>query len=170
MLRPPNSLKSRLAGWIFFLPTLLISGIDLVFTYNSTDKIASLVQEQLLKGSAKIISEQLVSIDGGYEISVPPAAFELFLRANIKIAFFYAVRSKKRDAHIGKRRTECLPRRTGDRAGKKYFLTSIRGEPVRVIAYAHELPNSFSNDYAITQVAQTLYSHDAFRKDLFFSR
>ena len=164
MLRPPNSLKSRLAWWIF-LPTLIISGIDLVFTYNSTDEIASLVQEQLLKGSAKIISEQLVSIDGGYEISIPPAAFELF-SSEYKDHIFYSVRSKNGALISGNEELSAYPDAL-EVEQEKYFLTSIRGEPVRVIAYAHELPNSFSNDYAITQVAQTLYSHDAFKKDLF---
>src|SRR5450830_629859 len=96
MILPPirnlRSLKSRLALWVF-LPTVLISAIDLVFTYRSNDQIATLMQEQLLKGSAKIISEQLATIDGGYEISVPPAAFELFAN-EYHDRVFYSVRSK----------------------------------------------------------------------------
>ena len=123
MLRPPSSLKSRLAWWIF-LPTLIISGIDLVFTYNSTDEIASLVQEQLLKGSAKIISEQLVSIDGGYEISIPPAAFELF-SSEYKDHIFYSVRSKNGALISGNEELSAYPDAL-EVEQEKYFLTSIR--------------------------------------------
>ncbi|MFZ6813397.1 sensor histidine kinase [Undibacterium sp. Rencai35W] len=164
MLLPLRSLKSRLALWVF-LPTLLISTIDLFVTYKSTDNIATLVQEQLLKGSAKIISEQLNTIDGGYEISIPPAAFELFA-SKYQDRVFYSVRSKKGHLISG---DEELSTYSSDLQieQEKYFLTHIRGELVRVIAYAHALPSTSSNDYAVTQIAQTLRSHDAFKKELF---
>lgn len=88
-----RSLKSRLAIWVF-LPTVLISATDLIITYRDTETTAALVQQQLLKGSAKIISEQLAMVDGGYELSVPPAALELFA-TKYKDLVFYSVRSKK---------------------------------------------------------------------------
>ncbi|MCU6435477.1 sensor histidine kinase [Undibacterium sp. Jales W-56] len=164
MLPQLKSLKSRLALWVF-LPTLLISAIDLVVTYKSTDSIATLVQEQLLKGSAKIISEQLVSSDGGYEISIPPAAFELFA-SKYQDRVFYSVRSK--DGRLIAGDEELASYRAGLQIEQeKYFLAKVRGEQVRVIVYAHALPSTSNNDFAITQVAQTLRSHDAFREDLF---
>ncbi|MFZ6756166.1 sensor histidine kinase [Undibacterium sp. Ji50W] len=164
MLPRINSLKGRLALWVF-LPTLLISAIDLIVTYHSTDLIATLVQEQLLKGSARIISEQLVIVDGAYEISIPPAAFELFA-SKYKDHVFYSVRSKNGVLISGDEELVSYHSSLQIEQGK-YFLTTIRGEPVRVIAYAHALPSTSNNDYAITQVAQTLRSHDAFKKDLF---
>lgn len=158
-----KSLKSRLALWVL-LPTLVISTIDLLLAYHSTGTVATLVQEQLLKGSAKIISEQLSSIDGGYEISVPPAAFELF--ANIyQDRIFYSVHSKSGLLIAGDGE---LPLYKGELQieQEKYFLTMLRGEQVRVIAYKHALPSTTSSDYAITQIAQTLHGYDAFRHDL----
>lgn len=164
MLPPLKSLKSRLVLWVF-LPTVLISTIDLFVTYTNTDTIATLVQEQLLKGGAKIISEQLAKIDGSYEISVPPAAFELFA-SKYRDRVFYSVRSKKGLLIAGDEElsTYTAPLQLEQ---EKYFLSSIRGEPVRVIVYAHALPSTASGDYAITQVAQTLRGHAAFKKDLF---
>ena len=164
MLPPLKSLKSRLVLWVF-LPTVLISTIDLFVTYNNTDTIATLVQEQLLKGGAKIISEQLAKIDGSYEISVPPAAFELFA-SKYRDRVFYSVRSKKGLLIAGDEElsTYTAPLQLEQ---EKYFLSTIRGEPVRVIVYAHALPSTASGDYAITQVAQTLRGHAAFKKDLF---
>jgi two-component system sensor histidine kinase TctE len=158
-----RSLKRRLALWVL-LPTMVISTIDLLLAYQSTGTVATLVQEQLLKGSAKIISEQLATIDGGYELSVPPAAFELFAN-RYQDRIFYSVLSKSGMLIAGDGE---LPLYTGELQieQEKYFLTTLRGEPVRVIAYKHALPSTTSSDYAITQIAQTLHGHDAFRHDL----
>lgn len=158
-----KSLKSRLALWVL-LPTLAISTIDLLLAYHSTGTVATLVQEQLLKGSAKIISEQLSSIDGGYEISVPPAAFELFANS-YHDRIFYSVHSKSGLLIAGDGE---LPLYKGELQieQEKYFMTTLRGEQVRVIAYKHALPSTTSSDYAITQIAQTLHGYDAFRHDL----
>jgi len=164
MFPPLKSLKSRLTLWVF-LPTILISAVDLIVTYSSTDNIATLVQQQLLKGSAKIISEQLSKVDGGYEISIPPSAFELFAN-EYKDRVYYSVRSKEGRLIAGDE--ELAVHQPDVRIEQeKYYITQIRGEPVRVITYAHTLPSTKSNDYAVTQVAQTLTSHDAFKKDLF---
>jgi two-component system sensor histidine kinase TctE len=158
-----RSLKSRLALWVL-LPTLAISTIDLLLAYHSTGTVATLVQEQLLKGSAKIISEQLASIDGGYEISVPPAAFELFANS-YQDRIFYSVHSKSGLLIAGDGE---LPLYQGELQieQEKYSLATLRGEPVRVIAYKHALPSTTSSDYAITQIAQTLHGYDALRRDL----
>ena len=149
--------------WIL-LPTVLISGIDLIFAYDSTGAIATLVQQQLLKGSAKIISEQLATIDGAYEISVPPAAFELFAN-NHQDHVFYSVHSKSGVLIAGDSELQMYPHPL-EVEQEEYFLATLRGEPVRVIAYKHALPSTTSSDYAVTQIAQTLHSHDAFRNDL----
>lgn len=164
MARPLNSLKWRLGVWVF-LPTMLVSGIDLLITYRSTDHIATLVQQQLLKGSARIIAEQLVSIDGGYEISIPPAALELFASGHRDLVY-YAVRSKDGKLIAG---DADLPRYAGplQLEQEQYFMASMRGEAVRTIAYASGLPTQSGGDFAVTEVAQTLRSHTAFRHDLF---
>ena len=159
-----KSLKSRLILWLF-LPTVIISTIDLVVTYKNTDTIATLMQQQLLKGSAKIISEQLVKTNGSYEISVPPAAFELFAN-EYKDRVYYAVRSKNGVLIDGDEDLAIYPGKLQIEQ-EKYFMSTMRGEPVRVIAYASALPSTTSGDYAITQVAQTLRSHSAFKRDLF---
>jgi two-component system sensor histidine kinase TctE len=160
---PVKSLKRRLALWVL-LPTVLISAVDLLLAYNSTGTVATLVQQQLLKGSAKIISEQLSTIDGGYELSVPPAAFELFANS-YHDRIFYSVHSKSGMLIAGDGELP-LYKDALQIEQEKYFLSTIRGEPVRVIAYKHALPSTTSSDYAITQVAQTLHGWEAFQHDL----
>jgi two-component system, OmpR family, sensor histidine kinase TctE len=167
MSAPPRSrvrsLKSRLVIWIL-LPTLAISAADLFFSYRHAGQIAALVQQQLLKGSAKIISEQLASVDGGYEINVPPAAFELFAN-NYHDRIFYSVYSKSGLLIAGDGELPVYPKPL-QLEQETFFLATLRGEPVRVIAYRHALPSTTSSDYAVTQIAQTLHGHDAFRADL----
>ena len=161
-----RSLKSRLVAWVF-MPIALIVAIDLIGTYHSTDQIATTIQQQLLHGSAKMISEQLVFSDGGYEISVPPAAFELF-ENKFKDRVYFSVRSKDGKLIAGDdglaAYAEALPIDEG-----RYFVAKLHGEVVRVIVFAHALPDSSTGDYAITQVAQTLFGHEDFREGLFFS-
>lgn len=158
-----GSLKRRLAVWVL-LPAVLIAAVDFMFARGDTDGVATLVQQQLLMGAAKIISEPLAKIDGGYEISIPPAAFELFANKT-QDRVFYSVRSKSGILLAG---DADMPLYAGvlEIEQEKYFLASMRGEPVRVIAYKHALPSTRSNDYAITEVAQTLHGHTAFRHDL----
>ena len=161
-----RSLKSRLIVWVF-MPIALIVAVDLVGTYHSTEQIATTIQQQLLHGSAKMISEQLVFSDGGYEISVPPAAFELF-ENKFKDRVYFSVRSKDGKLIAGDDELaayeDSLPIEE-----ERYFVARLHGEVVRVIVFAHALPDSSTGDYAITQVAQTLFGHENLREGLFFS-
>ena len=161
-----RSLKSRLIVWVF-MPIALIVAIDLIGTYHSTEQTATTIQQQLLHGSAKMISEQLVFSDDGYEISVPPAAFELF-ESKFKDRVYFSVRSK--DGKLIAGDDELAPYAEPLSIEEdRYFVARLHGDIVRVIAYSHALPDSSSGDYAITQVAQTLFSHENFREGLFFS-
>ncbi|MFZ6754740.1 sensor histidine kinase [Undibacterium sp. Dicai25W] len=159
-----KSLKTQLALWVF-LPTVLISFVDFLMGYHDADRIATLVQEQLLKGSARTISEQLEKVDDNYEIRIPPAAFELFSNEYIDHIYF-TVRTGNGKLVAGNE--ELLPY-TGTLQMEQgyYYLSTIRGEAVRVIAYEQMLANGVGNETSITQVAQTLNSHHAFRRSLF---
>ncbi|MEI7611836.1 MAG: sensor histidine kinase [Betaproteobacteria bacterium] len=141
--------------------------MDLAVTYHNSGQIATLVQQQLLHGSAKIISQQLVYTEGSYELSVPPAAFELF-KSRHKDRVYYSVHTKEGNLISG---GDELPPYTGslEIEDEHYFESLVLGEPVRVIAFAHALTNSSSGDFAITQVAQTLRGHEEFREDLLWS-
>lgn len=158
-----RSLKSRLALW-GVLPTIVLMSVDLMMAFQSSEQAATRVQQRLLYGSAKIISEQLVFTDGDYEISIPPSAFELF-KSKHKDRVLFSVRSK--DGHLISGDDELTAyAKPLEIEQEEYFLTALHGETVRVIAFAHALPNSSSGDFAITQVAQTLHGHHEFRDGL----
>jgi two-component system sensor histidine kinase TctE len=158
-----RSLKSRLAVWVF-LPSILIIAIDLLVSFRSSEQIATLVQQQLLHGAAAMISEQLTLSDDEYEISVPPAAFDL-LKNRFKDRVAYAIHGSDGQLIAG---DDQLPPFQGEigQEGEEFFLTTLRGESVRVIAYSYVIPNSPNGDSVVTQVAQTLRNHNEFRDDL----
>jgi two-component system sensor histidine kinase TctE len=159
----PRSLKSRLAVWVI-LPSLTVIAVDLAVSFHNSGEIATLVQRQLLHGAAAMISEQLTESGGAYEISVPPAAFEL-LRNRFRDRASYAIHTPDGRLVAGDNQ---LPPYAGEpgQAGEAFFLSRLRGEAVRVIAYAHVIPNSPRHETVITQVAQTLRNHDEFRDGL----
>ena len=161
-----RSLKSRLIVWVF-MPIALIVAIDLVGTYHSTEQIATATQQQLLHGSAKMIAEQLVFGEDGYDISIPPAAFELF-ESRFKDRVYFSVRSRDGQLIAGDDALAPYPA-TPPVEDERYFVSRLHGEVVRVIAYTHALPYSSTGDYAVTQVAQTLRAHEDFRQSLFHS-
>lgn len=156
-----HSLKSRLAAWVF-VPILVCSAIDLVVTYRSTDRVAAEVQHQLLKGSARIIAEQLAADGGAGPAAVPPAAFELFADEN-QDRVFYAVRDadgRLIDGDAGL----AAPVQVGRGEQEIYFKSRVRGQAVRVVAYVQELRDG---GRITVEVAQTMRGHAALRKRLF---
>lgn len=156
-----HSLKSRLAAWVF-MPMLAFSAIDLVVTYRSADRVAAAVQHQLLKGSARIIAEQLAADGGVSDAGVPPAAFELFAD-EYQDHVFYAVRNadgRLIDGDAGL----APPNGPVQVDHESYFKSQVRGERVRVVAYAQSLPDG---GRITVEVAQTMRGHAAFREQLF---
>lgn len=158
-----RSLKRRLAAWVI-LPSILVIAIDLAVAYRGSGQIATLIQQQLLHGAAAMISEQLTVNEDEYEISVPPAAFDL-LRNRFKDRVSYAIYGAGGQLIAG---DDQLPVYQGEigQEGEVFFLTTLRGEAVRVIAYSHVIPNSPKGESVVTQVAQTLRNYDEFRDDL----
>lgn len=155
-----HSLKSRLAAWVF-LPMLVCSAIDLVVTYRSADRVATEVQRQLLKGSARIIAEQMAA-DGGASNGAPPAAFELFADEN-QDRVFYAVR--RADGRlIDGDAALAPPASPGQGEQESYFKSRVRDEAVRVVAYGQDLRDG---GHITVEVAQTMRGHAALRKRLF---
>lgn len=161
-----RSLKSRLAVWVI-LPSVLVVGLDLFVSLHNSEQIARLVQQQLLHGAATMISEQLTDNEGAYEISVPPAAFEL-LKNRFRDRVAYAIHAPDGRLIAGDASLAPYTREFGPE-GEDFFISTLRGEAVRVIAYSYVIPSSAQGDMVITQVAQTLRNYEQFRDDLLYS-
>ncbi|HSY27411.1 MAG TPA: sensor histidine kinase N-terminal domain-containing protein, partial [Burkholderiaceae bacterium] len=120
-----DSLKARLLLCVI-VPIAMISVVDLFVSYNNADHIATLAQDQLLKGASRIIAEQLEKSGESYEINVPPAAFEL-LANEYHDRVYFSVRSKSGLLIAG---DEELPVDTGELRAEeeKYGISAIHGQ------------------------------------------
>src|ERR1700693_5586456 len=72
-----KSLGTELFFWVL-LPLAIVAVIDAWFRLNEARTTATLVQERMLLGSARIIAEQIHYQDGAIVVQIPPAALELF--------------------------------------------------------------------------------------------
>ena len=73
----PDSLRRQLLGWLL-LPLASAVAMDAWLAYRSSVETASVVQDRLLLGSARMIAQQVSFEDGVYQNEIPPAALELF--------------------------------------------------------------------------------------------
>ena len=162
MLRTQHSLKNRLLVWVF-IPTLLVSVGDIYNTYQQSKEVALLVQDRLLKASAKVISESLKGTDSNYELIIPPAAIEMF-ENNYRDRVFFSVTNGNyllggiEDLH---------PDQAVAPGTEVFFFSKVHDEEVRAISLSYKIPSS-NNDYIVTTVARTTRSYNAFRSDIFW--
>ncbi len=76
-----SSLRRQLLAWVL-LPLACAVAVDTWLTHRSSVDIASVVQDRLLLGSARMIAEQISFQNGAFEHEIPPAALELFQSQN----------------------------------------------------------------------------------------
>ena len=72
-----NSLRAQLLGWLL-VPLALYAISSAWFTYGNAKETATVIQDRLLLGSARMIAEQVHYDDGAPQVVIPPAALELF--------------------------------------------------------------------------------------------
>src|SRR5438067_1766679 len=85
----PRSLRSQLLGWLL-VPLALVAALDAVVSYHAAVDTATIVQERMLLGAARVIAEQVRFEDGVLQVVVPPAALELFASPSHDRVFYRA--------------------------------------------------------------------------------
>ena len=160
-----KSLKARLVVWIL-IPSLLIMLADALLIYNQSRDTAILVEDNLLRASAKVISQRVSFDDNYFEIITPPAAFEM-LADEFRDKVFFSVRDKSGFLIAGnndlKRSTSVGPMQNEDA-----YFSQVDADRIRVVDYYYQIPNS-EKDYVVTTVAKTLGSYTALRNSLFWN-
>ena len=81
------SLRSRLLAWVM-LPLLGAVAVDGWISHRDARTTATVVQDRMLLGSARIVAEQLHFEDGTFQDQVPPAALELFESGEIDQVYY----------------------------------------------------------------------------------
>jgi two-component system sensor histidine kinase TctE len=154
--RPPFSLRARLLLWLL-VPLGISALLNSWFAYREGLNTATVVQDRLLLGSARIIAQQIQYEDGVLEVAIPPAALELFHSAD-QDRVYYRIASAKGVLLSGY--AELPPPPSPLRPEESlHFSTTVRDQPVRVVAYAQPVFAAPDEGPVIIEVAQTGQAH-----------
>jgi len=163
MARSVNSLRAQLLAWVL-VPLACAVAVDGWITYRNARETATVVQDRLLLGSARIIAEQLRFEEGEIQDHVPPSALELF-QSGQSDRVYYRVTTAAGQLLSGYGEVP-LPAVELQPEVPSYFDTSVRSMPVRVVAYSQPVVGPQGAQPVLVQIAQTLRGHDELARSL----
>jgi two-component system sensor histidine kinase TctE len=151
-----SSLRARLLLWLL-VPLGVAAILNIWIANREARNTATMVQDRLLLGSARIIAQQIQYDDGLLEVAIPPAALELFQSAD-QDRVYYRIASAKGVLLSGY--AELPPPLSTLRPEESlYFSTVVRDQPVRVVAYAQPVFAAPEEGPVVIEVAQTYQGH-----------
>ncbi len=158
------SLRNRLLAWVL-LPLAATVAIDAWVGHAGADETASLMQDRLLLGSARVIAEDLRFDDGVIAAEIPPAAIELFQSGGVD-RVYYRVTAPHDDLLIG---YVDLPAIKSGRDGgitPAFVDTTMRGEAVRMVVLTQPVVTPGATVPVVVEVAQTRRGHQRMLRGL----
>ncbi len=148
-----RSLRNQLLAWVL-LPLACAVAVDAGLEYRSSVATASVIQDNLLLGSARMIAEQISFENGAFEHLIPPAALELFESQNAD-RIYYRVTTGA--GHLLAGYTDLpVPQAGTPHDSTYYFAATMRGEAVRVVAFYQPVIGNPSALPVVVEVAQTM--------------
>jgi two-component system, OmpR family, sensor histidine kinase TctE len=165
-MRRPESLRAQLLLWML-VPIAAVAVLDAVTSYRSAVESATIVQERMLLGAARVIGEQVRVEDGVLQVLVPPAALELFASPSRDRVFYRA--TDDRDALLTGYFDLPLPPRRPRSEEASYFDAVLRERPVHVVAYSQPLLAAPERGTVLIEVGQTLDGRDALARDIWLA-
>ena len=152
-----GSLRSHLLAWVL-LPLLGAVALNAAITRSNALTTATVVQDRLLIGAARVIAEQLHVEDGGVRQHIPPSALALFAGGSPD-RVYYSVSTSAGLLLAGyddlARPAQPLLPET-----PHYFDTQMRGQPVRAVALWQPVVGEPGGQPVLVMVGQTLSGHD----------
>jgi two-component system sensor histidine kinase TctE len=148
-----RSLRAELLAWVL-LPLAAAVAVDGVITYGNASDAASVVQDRLLLGSARIIAEQLRFEEGEFQNVVPPSALELF-ESSHEDRIYYRVTTESGQLLSGYGELD-LPAAPQQPELPHFFYTTVRSLPVRAVAFLQPLVGEPGVQPVLVEIAQTL--------------
>lgn len=162
----PRSLRAHLLLWLL-VPMAIAAAVDVYTSYRAAVQTARIVQERMLLGAARVIGEQVRVEDGALQVSVPPAALELFASPSRDRVFYRATAGG--DALLTGYWDLPLPPAMPRAEEATYFDAVLRERPIRVVAYAQPVFASTHRDTVLIEVAQTLDGRTALARDIWLT-
>lgn len=152
-----NSLRRQLLAWVL-LPLVCAVAVDTWLTHESSVATASVVQDRLLLGSARMIAEQISFEDGSFQHQIPPAALELF-QSDEPDRIFYRVTTGAGQLLSGYTDLP-VPAKRFSADSPYFFGANMRGEAVRVVAFFQPVIGNPSVLPVVVEVAQTTHARE----------
>ena len=153
-----HSLRGRLLAWVM-LPLAGAVLFDGVVSRQNAQAAATVVQDRLLLGSARIVAEQLRFEDGSIQDPIPPAALELFQSGDLDHVYYRVVTSDGRTVtgypEFGLSQAMLQPETA------HFFDAQVRGQPVRAVVYLQPVLTETGIQPVRVQIAQTLQGRSA---------
>lgn len=151
-----RSLRTNLLAWVL-VPLAGAVCVDTWITYRSAVDTASIVQDRLLLGSARMIAEQIRFEDGAFQHQIPPAALELF-QSQESDRTYYRVTTGAGQLLSGYSNLP-VPQVHGPVDYPYFFMATMRDQPVRVVAFMQPVVGNPSLLPVMVEVAQTTHAH-----------
>ncbi|MGZ5193912.1 MAG: sensor histidine kinase [Ramlibacter sp.] len=158
-----ESLRSQLLVWLL-APLGLVAALDAWATYRSAQETATIVQERMLLGAARVIGEQVHLEEGVVQVVIPPAALELFASPSRDRVFYRA--SGEKGMLLSGYYDLALPPRLPRAEEAVYFDTMERERPVHVVGFAQPVFAAPERGSVLIEVAQTLEGRDQLARQI----
>lgn len=161
-----SSLLRQLMGWLL-LPLALLAALDLWITYHDARQTATLVQQRMLLGAARMIGQQIEIQDGQPNAVLPPAALELFASPYAD-RVYYRITLASGELLLGYPELPPPPKPPApDEA--VYFDTVQNQQAVHAVAFSQPVLSAPTQTTLLIEVAQTLVGRDALAGEIWRS-
>ena len=161
-----RSLRSQLLLWLL-VPLVLFAALDAFISYRAAVETATIVQERMLLGAARVIGEQVRIEDGVLQVVVPPAALELFASPSRDRVFYRATTDK--GVLLTGYYDLPLPPQPPHSEEAVFFDTALRDRAIHVVAYSQPLLAASDPANVLVEVGQTLEGRDALARDIWYA-
>jgi two-component system sensor histidine kinase TctE len=161
-----RSLRAQLLFWLL-APLALVSLLDAWITYTGAQETASIVQERMLLGAARMIGEQVHLEEGVVQVVIPPAALELFASPS-RDRVFYRISSNEGQLLSGYYDL-ALPPRPLAAEEVLYFDGRQRDRDIHAVAFAQPVFAAPARGPILIQVAQTLEGRNELAREIWGS-
>jgi two-component system, OmpR family, sensor histidine kinase TctE len=158
-----DSLRSQLLAWLL-APLALVAAIDAWATYRSAQETATIVQERMLLGAARVIGEQVHLEEGVIQVVIPPAALELFASPSRDRVFYRA--SGENGLLLSGYYDLAVPPRLPRAEEAVYFDAVQRDRPVHIVGFAQPVFAAPDRGPVLIEVAQTLEGRDRLAREI----
>ncbi|PUA16619.1 sensor histidine kinase [Glaciimonas sp. PCH181] len=156
------SLRFRLLLWLL-IPLAIYIIVSAAFSYRSAQQTADLIQDRALLTSAQVIASDITWLDGIPQVSVDPAALELFSSPQQDHVYYQIITSKGR---LMAGRPDLPDTIDFSQTTPKFITQQYEQQTIRIATEVRSLYDTGSRINIAIRVAQTMRGHDLMLADL----